>query len=60
MIYLISCKKCKKNYVGSTVTTFRKTFNDHKSSMIKFEKGQRGIPGEHLYKHFFEDGHKGL
>ena len=28
--------------------------------MIRFGKGQRGIPGEHLYKHFFDDGHKGL
>ena len=28
--------------------------------MIRFGKGQRGITGEHLYKHFFEDGHKVL
>ena len=56
----ISCKKCRKNYVGSTVTTFKKKFNNHKSSMIRFGRGQRGIPGEHLYKHSFEDGHKRL
>ena len=23
-------------------------------------KGERGIPGEHLYAHFFEEGHAGL
>ena len=60
MIYFISSKKCRKNYVGSTVTSFRKRFNNHKSSMIRLGKGQRGIPGEHLYKHFLEHEHKGL
>ena len=28
--------------------------------MIRFGKGQKGIPGGNLYKHFFEDEHKGL
>ena len=60
VIYLILCKKYRKNYAGSTDTTFSKRFDNHKRSMIRFGKGQRGIPREHLYKHFFEDGHKGL
>ena len=25
-----------------------------------YGRGQRGIPGEHLYAHFFEDGYRGL
>ena len=29
VIYLVSCKKCRKNYVGSTVTSFGQRFNNH-------------------------------
>ena len=28
--------------------------------MKRYERGQRDIPGEHLYAHFFEKGHAGL
>ena len=43
VIYLISCAKCGKNCVGSTITAFRKRFNNHKSSMNRYGKGHRGI-----------------
>jgi hypothetical protein len=26
----------------------------------RFSKGQRGLCGQHLYEHFFEEGHSGL
>ena len=58
--YLIICKKCQKIYVGLTVTSFRKRFNNHKSSLNKYELGQKGTPGVHLYAHFFELGNNGL
>ena len=35
-------------------------FNNHKSSLKRLGKGQRGIAGEHLYAHFLEEGHKGI
>ena len=60
VIYLISCKKCGKQYVGSTITSFRYRFNNHKSSLTRFGREQRGICGEHLYSHFFSKGHSGL
>ena len=60
VVYLISCTKCIKNYVGSTITSFRKRFNNHKSSLVRYGKGQRGISGEHLYAHFYEEGHEGI
>ena len=59
MVYLITCRICYKQYVGSTTTPFRMRFNNYKSILIRFEKGQRGICGEHLYAHFFEEGHSG-
>ena len=60
VIYLLNCKRCSKIYVGSTGTSLRKRFNNHKNSLKRFGKGQRGIAGEHLYDHFYEQGHKGI
>ena len=60
VIYLLTCKRCSKIYTGSTVISFWKRFNNHKSSLKWFGKGQRGIAGEHLYAHFYEEGHKGI
>jgi hypothetical protein len=42
------------------VTSFRFRFNNHKRSLNRFSKGQRGSCGQHLYKHFFEEGRSGL
>ena len=46
MIYLLKCSRCFKVYVGSTITTFRKRFNNHKSSLRKYGQGMRHIAGE--------------
>ena len=45
VVYLITCGKCSKQYVGNTVTSFRLRFNNHKSSLNRFSKGQRGLCG---------------
>ena len=36
VIYLIICRKCQKIYVGSTVTSSRKCFNNHRSSLNRY------------------------
>ena len=60
MIYLLKCARCFKVYVGSTITTFRKRFNNHKSSLRKYGQGIRHMAGEHLYAHFFGEEHEVL
>ena len=60
VVYLITCGKCSKEYVGNTVTSFRLRFNNHKSSLNRFSKCQRGLCGQHLYENYFEEGHSGL
>ena len=60
VIYVLRCISCSKIYVGRTITSFRKRFNNHKSSMRKYEQGGRKMAAEHLYAHFFGPGHKGL
>ena len=49
-----------KLYIGCTITAFRTRFNNHKSSMKRYGRGQRGIPGEHLNAHILKEGHAGL
>ena len=34
VIYLVSCKKCRLQYIGSTTTDFRISFRNHKSAML--------------------------
>jgi hypothetical protein len=44
-------------YVGCTITSFRLSFNNHKSSLNRYGQGIRNINGQHLYEHFFGEGH---
>ena len=37
-VYLIECKSCSKQYVGSTITPFRSHFNNYKSGARKVSK----------------------
>ena len=56
VVYLIKCKRCSRQYIGSTINTFMIRFNNHKSSLNRYGRGQRNIPGEHLYSHFLKMG----
>ena len=60
IIYLISCNSCGLQYVGSTITSFRLRFNNHKSSLNRYGRGQTNVAGQHLYADFFGEGHSGL
>ena len=60
VVYLVTCKACKMQYVGCTITSFRLRFNNHKSSLNRYGQGIRNINGQHLYEHFFGEGHSGL
>ena len=62
VVYLITCKKCSLQYVGSTTTKFRLRFNNHKSRirrhgmLTQAEKRADDL----LYRHFCGEGHNGL
>ena len=62
VVYLLSCKVCHVQYVGSTTTKFRLRFDNHKArfrahSRLSFEGGNKD---DLLYRHFFGPGHHGL
>ena len=59
VVYLLTCKTCEKQYVGSTVSKFRSRFNQYKSNINLHGEGQRGFTQETLIEHFFWNKHNG-
>ena len=59
VVYLLGCKVCGKQYVGSTFTSFRARFNTDKSSSRKFSSGIAVTQAE-LFRHFTEANHYGF
>ena len=56
VVYILHCKVCGKQYIGSTFTPFRVRFNNYKSSNRKFSSGISVTQAE-LFKHFTEANH---
>ena len=54
LIYLLTCKVCKKQYAGKTVDRFRLRWNNYKESDRKFLKGEE-IKQKSLHEHFLSD-----
>ena len=59
LIYLLTCKKCYKQYVGQTVDTFRSRWNNYRDNARKYERGQHCMQ-RHLFEHFNLPGHSGF
>ena len=55
MIYLLSCKKCFKQYTGETADNFRSRWNNYKSNDWKFQRGKSCMQ-EHLFWQFYSEG----
>ena len=59
VIYLITCKKCKKQYIGSCFTRFRTRFNNYCSCHRKFCRAHSVIQVS-FHAHFMLVGHFGI
>ena len=59
VIYLITRKKCKKQYIGSCITRSRTRFNNYRSCHRKFCRGHSVIQVS-FHAHFMLDGHCGI
>jgi len=59
VVYLVQCKKCSMQYIGSTSTPFRQRFNNYKSC---HKKHNLGVPiiQESFHAHFNQEGHRGI
>ena len=59
LVYVLYCKVCCQQYVGSTFTPFRIRFNNCKSSIMKFSS-EISVTHAELFRHFAEDNHHGF
>ena len=59
LIYLLTCKTCLKQYVGSTTDCFRYRWNNYKCNDRKFARGEACLQ-EYLFEHFNSEGHNGF
>ena len=59
LIYLLTCKTCLKQYVGSTTDCFRYRWNNYKCNDRKYARGEACLQ-EHLFEHFNSEGHNGF
>ena len=59
LIYLLTCKRCRKQYIGFTVTKFHMRFNQYKSNIKLYGERKRGFKQEKLIEHFFCSNHNG-
>ena len=68
VVYLLRCKSCSMQYVGSTVTKFRERFNNYKSQFRKYmqrKEANNHNPGKDiaqaaLFEHFCAEDHHGM
>ena len=63
VVYLIECKSCSKQYVCSTITLFRRRFNNYKSGarkVSKFYPKKCNIYQEQFHRHFNSEGPNGM
>ena len=56
LIYLLTCKICRKQYVGQTVDIFCSRLNNYKSNDRKYLVGNPCMQ-EHIFEHFNGEGH---
>ena len=59
LIYLLSCKCCRKQYVGETTDSFRYRWNNYKDNHRKHSRKESCMQ-EHLFQNFNSMGHNGF
>ena len=59
MVYLLTCKVCKKQYVGQTTDKFRLRWNNYKTCQKK-AMSNRAHTQAFFHSHFLSEKHHGL
>ena len=59
LIYLLTCKICRKQYVGQTVGIFRSRLNNYKSNDRNYLVGDPCMQ-KRIFEHFNSEGHTGF
>ena len=56
LIYLLTCKQCRKQYVGETADAFHIKWNNYKNNSRKVLRGESCMQ-QHLFEHFQSPEH---
>ena len=59
LVYLLSCKICGLQYLGSTIGPFCYCWNNYKDNNRKAERGVEHVRAD-LFEHFDSNGHNGF
>ena len=59
VVYLLTCRICKKQYIFSTITRFTERFNQYKSNLNLYGEGWRDFKQKKLWEHFYSHDHHG-
>ena len=59
LIYLLSCKTCGLQYVGSTTDRFRLIWSNYNDNDRKAQRGEEHMQPE-LFEHFHSEEHNGF
>ena len=59
LIYLITCKVCKIQYVGQTTEKFRLRWNNYRNCFRKTQR-EEVVPQQSFHNHFLREDHNGL
>ena len=59
IVYLVSCKTCSQQYVGSTTTKFRLRYNNYLSCYRRYNL-KKTVPQMSFHSHFAQPCHNGM
>ena len=59
LVYLLTCNKCFKQYVGEILDEFRRRWNNYKSNNSKVQRLEPCME-EHVFSHFSMADHDGF
>ena len=59
VVYMVQCKVCKIQYVGSACTKFRMRFNNYKACFKKYSLN-KSVPQASFHAHFSQTDHNGM
>lgn len=59
VVYLVTCKTCKIQYVGSTDPPFRLRVNNYKACYRKYISS-KSVPQASFHAHFAQEDHNGM
>ena len=59
VVYLVNCKTCNVQYIGSASTKFRMRFNNYRSCFNRYTTGV-SVPQASFHAHFKQTDHNGM